>query len=103
MPCCCRSTRRGRFFAHDKIEGVSALDGGHEIVISDDSDFGIAGVTGSASSPDSPPWTLVPKISPATGKQDDGEYLSIDPDRINLTTGAAKTSTATVTINVNGS
>ena len=93
----------GRFFAHDKIEGVSALDGGHEIVISNDSDFGIAGVTGSASSPDSPPWTLVPKISPATGKQDDGEYLSIDPDRINSTTGAAKTSTATVTINVNGS
>ena len=94
---------QGRFFAHDKIEGVAVLDGGHEIVISNDSDFGIAGVTGSAASPDSPPWTLVPKISPATGKQDDGEYLSIDPDRINSTTGAAKTSTATVTINVNGS
>ncbi|MGH2940113.1 MAG: hypothetical protein ACRDPE_18550 [Solirubrobacterales bacterium] len=25
-----------------------------------------------------PPWQLVPKILPATGKQDDGEYLEID-------------------------
>jgi hypothetical protein len=24
------------------------------------------------------PWQLVPKIQPATGKQDDGEYLEIN-------------------------
>ena len=94
---------QGRFFSHDKVEGVAALDGGSEIVISNDSDFGIAGVTGTGPSQSSPPWTLVPKISPATGKQDDGEYLSIDTKRVDPTTGAAKTSTATVTINVTGS
>ena len=94
---------QARFFSHDKIEGVAALNSGHEIVISNDSDFGISGATGSASSPNSPPWTLVPKISPATGKQDDGEYLAIDTDRVNSTTSAAQTSTATVTITVTGS
>jgi hypothetical protein len=70
-------------------------------VISNDSDFGISGVTG-ASSPNTPPWTLQAKISPATGKQDDGEYLAIDVDRLSSTSGAT-TSTATVTINVTGS
>ena len=35
---------QARFFSHDKIEGVAALNGGHEIVISNDSDFGISGV-----------------------------------------------------------
>ena len=78
------------FFSHDKVEGVAALDGGREIVISNDSDFGIAGVTNSAA-----PWQLEPKISPATGQQDDGEYLVIDMSRL-----PAATSTATVTINV---
>ena len=93
---------QARFFSHDKIEGVAALNGGHEIVISNDSDFGISGVTG-ASSPNTPPWTLQAKISPATGKQDDGEYLAIDIDRVNPSTSAAQTSTATVTIHVTGS
>ena len=94
---------QARFFSHDKIEGVAALNGGTEIVISNDSDFGIAGRHRTGPSQSSPPWTLVPKISPATGKQDDGEYLSIDTERVDPTTGAAKTSTATVTINVTGS
>lgn len=94
---------QARFFSHDKLEGVAALNGGREIVISNDSDFGIVGVTGSASSPNSPPWTLQAKISPATGKQDDGEYLAIDMDRVNPTTSAAPTSTATVTISVTAS
>jgi len=93
---------QARFFSHDKIEGVAALNGGHEIVISNDSDFGISGVTG-ASSPNTPPWTLQAKISPVTGKQDDGEYLAIDIDRVNPSTSAAQTSTATVTIHVTGS
>ena len=44
---------QGRFFSHDKIEGVAALDGGREIVISNDSDFGIDGVTNAT-----PPWQL---------------------------------------------
>jgi hypothetical protein len=81
-----------RFFSHDKVEGVAALDGGKTIVISNDNDFGIAGVTNTA-----PPWQLQPKISPATGQQDDGEYLVIDMTKL-----PAGTSTATVTINVTG-
>lgn len=36
-----------------------------------------------------------PKISPATGQQDDGAYLVIDMNRL-----PAATSTATVTINL---
>ncbi len=90
---------QGRFFSHDKIEGVAALDGGREIVISNDSDFGISGVTNTA-----PPWQLQAKISPATGQQDDGEYLEIDPSKLASATAttpsAAQTSTATVTIHV---
>jgi hypothetical protein len=93
---------QARFFSHDKIEGVAALASGHEIVISNDSDFGIVGVTGTGPSQSSPPWTLQAKISPTTGKQDDGEYLAIDIDRVNPTTSAAQTSTATVTIDVTG-
>jgi hypothetical protein len=89
---------QARFFSHDKIEGVAALNGGHEIVISNDSDFGISAALGAT-----PPYTLQPKISPATGKQDDGEYLAIDIDRVNPATSAAQTSTATVTISVTGS
>jgi hypothetical protein len=89
---------QARFFSHDKIEGVAALNGGREIVISNDSDFGISAALGTT-----PPYTLQAKISPATGKQDDGEYLAIDIDRVNPTTSAAPTSTATVTINVTGS
>jgi hypothetical protein len=81
---------KGRFFSHDKVEGVAALAGGQELVISNDSDFGISGVTNNA-----PPWQLQPKISPATGKQDDGEYLEIDMSKL-----PAATSTATVTIHV---
>ena len=89
---------QARFFSHDKLEGVAALNGGHEIVISNDSDFGISAALGTT-----PPYTLQAKISPATGKQDDGEYLAIDIDRVDPTTSAAQTSTTTVTINVTGS
>lgn len=84
---------QARFFSHDKVEGVAALEGGHEIVISNDSDFGISGVTNT-----SPPWQLQAKISPATGQQDDGEYLEIDPDKLSSASSsdpsAATTSTA---------
>jgi hypothetical protein len=86
------------FYDHDKVEGVAALEGGKRIVISNDNDFGISGVTGvkNAAGEEVGPWTLVPKIQPSTGKQDDGEYLEIDMSSL-----PAKTSTATVTINVN--
>ena len=84
-----------RFYSHDKVEGVSVLDGGHQIVISNDSDFGIAGVTNAA-----PPWQLQSKISPATGQQDNGEYLVIDMDRITQANSSAATATASVTIHV---
>lgn len=46
---------------------MAALDGGKTIVISNDSDFGIAGVTNTA-----PAWQLQAKISPATALQGGG-------------------------------
>ena len=46
----------GGFFGHDKVEGVATLDGGRTIVVSNDSDFGISGLTG-----DTPPFTLTPR------------------------------------------
>ena len=85
---------KATFFDHDKVEGVAALNGGQQIVISNDSDFGIAGVTNTAA-----PWQLQAKIDPATGQQDDGEYLTIDLTKV-ATNGTTSTSTATVTIHV---
>jgi hypothetical protein len=85
---------QARFYSHDKIEGVVALNGGRQVVISNDSDFGIDGVSNSA-----PPYTLHEKVSPATGQQDNGEYLVIDTTRLSAPDTAA-TSTATVTIHV---
>jgi hypothetical protein len=87
------------FFDHDKVEGVSILEGGKRVVISNDNDFGISEVKGTTKNPAGeevlPPWQLVPKILPATGKQDDGEYLEIDMSSL-----PASTSTTTVTLNV---
>ncbi len=80
---------QARFFAHDKLEGVAILNGGNTLVISNDSDFGIDGVTNAA-----PPFQLHAKLSPATGKQDNGEFLVIDLTRL-----PASVSSATVTIN----
>jgi hypothetical protein len=48
------------------------------------------------------PYTLQSKLSPATGKQDDGEYLTIDMSKLTGPTSSAQTSTATVTIHVTG-
>jgi hypothetical protein len=79
----------GGFFGHDKIEGVATTDGGRTIVVSNDSDFGVDGITN-----DTPPYQLHAKILP-NGQQDDGEYLAIDTTRL-----PAATSTAKVTINV---
>jgi len=91
---------KGAYFGHDKIEGVAALNHGHTLVISNDSDFGLGGVAG-----DTPPYTLIPKILPGTGTQDDGQYLVVNMDRITQPTASnptttAPTSTATVTLTV---
>jgi hypothetical protein len=81
---------QARFYSHDKIEGVAAVDGGRRLVISNDSDFGIDATANNA-----PPYLLHEKVSPTTGLQDNGEYLEIDTTRL-----PARTSTATVTVHV---
>jgi hypothetical protein len=80
-----------KFFSHDKIEGVAQLNGGRTVVLSNDSDFGIDGLTQDATTP----FTLHAKVSPASGKQDEGEFLAVDMTKL-----PAATSTATVTIDV---
>lgn len=70
---------------------MAQLNGGRTVVLSNDSDFGIDGLTQSATTP----FTLHAKVSPATGKQDDGEFLAVDMTKL-----PAATSTATVTISV---
>jgi hypothetical protein len=77
----------GGFFGHDKIEGVATTDGGKTIVVSNDSDFGIDGVSNTAA-----PYQLHAKLLP-NGQQDDGEYLSIDTTKL-----ANPASTTTVSI-----
>lgn len=79
----------GGFFGHDKVEGVAALHGGKTLVISNDNDFGIDGLTTST-----PPFALQAKVLP-NGQQDDGEYLAVHTDRID-----DPVLTATVTIKV---
>ena len=79
----------GGFFGHDKVEGVATVDGGRTVVISNDNDFGIDGVTNAA-----PPYALHAKTLP-DGRQDDGEYLVVDTARL-----PAVVSTATVSIEV---
>jgi hypothetical protein len=66
----------GGFFGHDKIEGLAAFDGGKTLVFSNDSDFGIDGVTNTT-----PPFQLRAKILP-NGKQDDGEFLVVHTDQL---------------------
>jgi hypothetical protein len=66
----------GGFFGHDKVEGVSVLDGGRRVVLSNDNDFGIVGLTD-----DAPPFHLEAKILP-NGRQDDGELLAVDLSKV---------------------
>ncbi|WP_068003357.1 esterase-like activity of phytase family protein [Nocardia pseudobrasiliensis] len=79
----------GTFFGHDKIEGVATRDGGKTLYISNDSDFGLAGITG-----DNPPFGLKAKTLP-NGTQDTGEILAVDTTKL-----PATTKTATVKISV---
>ncbi|HEX3617872.1 MAG TPA: esterase-like activity of phytase family protein [Solirubrobacteraceae bacterium] len=103
------------FYSHDKVEGVSVLDGGKELVISNDSDFGIAGANDVNGTDKSSGYSLVAKLSPVTGQQDNGEYLAIDMSRVSTstvaggsgdaatgasTTAPGSTATGTVTIKV---
>jgi hypothetical protein len=82
----------GRFFGHDKLEGVFVDARRGRIILSNDSDFGVGGVTHTA-----PPFHLKPKRNPATGRPDDGEFLVIEPRRI-----PGRVSAATVTLAVAG-
>jgi hypothetical protein len=62
----------GGFFGHDKVEGVATTDHGKTLIISNDNDFGIIGLTN-----DKPPYKLEVKKLP-NGQQDDGEYLTVN-------------------------
>ncbi|HEY4266824.1 MAG TPA: esterase-like activity of phytase family protein [Galbitalea sp.] len=77
----------GGFFGHDKVEGVATTDGGRTLVVSNDNDFGIDGVTNASA-----PYQLHAKLLP-NGTQDDGQYLAIDTRKLN-----DANSTATVSI-----
>jgi Esterase-like activity of phytase len=100
------------FYSHDKVEGVAVLKGGKELVISNDSDFGITTANFVNGTDKSDGYSLVAKLSPATGQQDNGEYLAVDMSRVGTTTNAdgtgtsvamsGSTSTKTVTIKVTG-
>jgi hypothetical protein len=80
---------QGEFFGHDKVEGLTTPDGGRTLIISNDSDFGLAGVKDGG-----PPFTLEPKTVP-NGQQDTGEILTVDTGKL-----PAKTATATITFAV---
>lgn len=77
---------KGFFYGHDKVEGLALLDD-HTLAIANDSDFGIAGVTGATA-----PFTLTAKTQP-DGTVDDGEILTIDLRKLDR-----PSSTATVTL-----
>uniref|UniRef100_UPI00403D968E esterase-like activity of phytase family protein n=1 Tax=Nocardia sp. R6R-6 TaxID=3459303 RepID=UPI00403D968E len=79
----------GKFFGHDKIEGVATRDGGKTLYIANDSDFGIEAATG-----DQPPFGLKAKIL-ANGVQDTGEVLLVDTTKL-----PAETRTKTITLTV---
>ncbi len=78
---------QGSFYGHDKVEGLALVNHGRTLLVANDSDFGIDGVTG-----DTAPFTLEEKIQP-NGTQDDGEILAID-----LTKLDSPSATATVTL-----
>lgn len=66
----------GKFYGHDKLEGVAVLHGGREVVISNDSDFGIDGVTNAAA-----PFQLHAKTLP-DGTQDTLQLLKVDLSKV---------------------
>ena len=66
----------GKFYGHDKLEGVAVLHGGREVVISNDSDFGIDGVTNASA-----PFHLHAKTLP-DGTQDTLQLLKVDLSKV---------------------
>lgn len=80
---------KGEFFGHDKVEGLATSDGGNTLTISNDSDFGLAGLAS-----ETPPFSLKPKTL-ANGRQDTGEFLVVDATQL-----PAKTQTTTLSIKV---
>lgn len=81
----------GKFFAHDKVEGVATTDGGRTLYLSNDDDFGIDTI---AVDPDGK-WTVHQKVLPPTGKPDNAEILKVDTTKL-----PAVLKTVTVTIHV---
>ncbi len=70
----------GAFFGHDKVEGIDLVDGGRKLLVSNDSDFGIDGLSdanGDASTDVTAPFALHTKLEPS-GAQDDGDHLVVD-------------------------
>lgn len=86
----------GGFFGHDKVEGIASVAGGRKLVISNDSDSGLAGLSN-----DQPPYQLQAKTLP-NGQQDSGEYLVVDTRKVSADGASVPTSTGTVTITVRG-
>ncbi len=81
----------GKFFAHDKVEGLAVADGGNTLFIANDSDFGIDALSNAAA-----PFTFRVKSSPTTpGVTDRGEILAVDRSRL-----PAATAVATVSLTV---
>jgi uncharacterized repeat protein (TIGR01451 family) len=81
----------GKFYAHDKIEGIASIEGGNKLVIANDSDFGIDALSNAAA-----PFTFRKKVAPTTpGVTDRGEILVVDRLRL-----PAATATATVSLTV---
>ncbi|GAA3573291.1 esterase-like activity of phytase family protein [Kribbella ginsengisoli] len=81
----------GKFFGHDKVEGVATTDGGRTLYLSNDDDFGIDTI---AVDPDGK-WTVHQKTLPPTGKADNAEILKVDTTKL-----PAVLKTVTVTIHV---
>ncbi|TWS20743.1 esterase-like activity of phytase family protein [Tsukamurella asaccharolytica] len=79
----------GKFFGHDKVEGLSSPDGGKTLFIANDSDFGLAGIAGPQT-----PYQLKAKVL-ANGLQDSLEVLKVDTTKLNEPT-AERTITVTV-------
>ncbi|MEV6283280.1 esterase-like activity of phytase family protein [Kribbella sp. NPDC051770] len=81
----------GKFFGHDKVEGVATTDGGRTLYVSNDNDFGIDTIV---VDPDGK-WTVHQKVLPPTGRTDNGEILKIDTAKL-----PAVLKTVTVTVRV---
>lgn len=65
----------GKFHGHDNLEGVAVFHSGREVVIANDSYFGIDGVTDAA-----PPFQLHLKTLP-DAKQNTLQLLKVDLSR----------------------